>query len=106
MNVARKQSGGLTTDVIVYLVLLAMAGLQIIVAYGSSAGGEGLAARMLVIAFAQATIAVLFFMHLRWEKRTLVISIAVITLFVLAAMQYGWSDSFRLLNGVPFAHLR
>jgi hypothetical protein len=28
----------------------------------------------------------------------------VFTVFVLLTMQYGWTDSFRLINGVPFAH--
>jgi cytochrome c oxidase subunit IV len=105
MTTAEKHNGAVTTDVIVYLVLLGIAGLQIILAYSYSGGGDRLAGRMLVVAGIQAAIAVLFFMHLRWENRAMVLSIAVVSLFVLAAMQYGWTDSFRLLHGVPFARL-
>jgi len=105
MSTAEKHSSGSTADVIVYLVLLGIAGLQILIAYGSSSGGERLLSRLLLVASVQAVIAVLFFMHLRFENRALMISVAVVTLFVLAAMQYGWTDSFRLLDGVPFARL-
>jgi cytochrome c oxidase subunit IV len=105
MSTAEKHNGGLTTDVIVYLVLLGIAGLQILLAYSYHGGGEGLTVRMLIVAGVQAVIAVGFFMHLRWEKRALVVSIAVVSLFVLVSLQYSWSDSFRLLHGVPFAHL-
>jgi caa(3)-type oxidase subunit IV len=105
MNPAEKHSGSLTTDVIVYLVLLGISGLQIILAYSYHGGGERLAGRMLVVAFVQAAIAVLFFMHLRWENRAMAVSIAVVSLFVLISLQYSWTDSFRLLHGVPFAHM-
>ncbi|HUK23489.1 MAG TPA: cytochrome C oxidase subunit IV family protein [Terriglobales bacterium] len=93
----------MTTDVIVYLVLLGIAGLQIILAYSYHGGGEGLLGRLLIVAAIQAVVAVLFFMHLRWENRAMLVSVAVVTLFVLISLQYSWSDSFRLLHGVPFA---
>jgi hypothetical protein len=79
MNTADKQSGGLGKDIIIYLCLLGMAGLQIVQAYTGSAG-EGLFARLLIV------------------------FVAVFTLFVLATLQYGWTDSFRMINGAPFAH--
>jgi heme/copper-type cytochrome/quinol oxidase subunit 4 len=103
MNAAEKQSSGLGKDIVIYLCLLGMAGLQIVLAYTGSAG-EGLFARLLVVAGVQALIAVLFFMHLGAERRSLVVFVAVFTLFVLATMQYGWTDSFRMINGAPFAH--
>ncbi|HTR68341.1 MAG TPA: cytochrome C oxidase subunit IV family protein [Terriglobales bacterium] len=103
MTTGERQSGGLSTDIIVYVVLLAMAGLQIILAYNSS-GGRELLARMIVVAAVQALVAVMFFMHLWWERRSLVVSIAVVSLFVLFALQYSWSDSFRLLHMSPWAH--
>jgi hypothetical protein len=42
-------------------------------------------------------------MHLWVDSRGLLWFVAVFTLFVLFAMQYGWTDSFRLLHGVPWA---
>jgi len=29
--------------------------------------------------------------------------VGIITVFVLLALQYGWTDSSRLLGGVPWA---
>jgi cytochrome c oxidase subunit IV len=106
MNTAEKHTGGLTTDIIVYLLLLGISGLQVALAYSYAKGGEGLAIRMLIVAFVEAAIAVLFFMHLRWENRAMIISIAVVSLFVLAMMQDSWTDSFRILHGAPFSHFR
>ena len=103
MNTADKPSSGLGKDIVIYLCLLGMAGLQVVLAYTGSAG-EGLFARLLAVAAVQALIAVLFFMHLGAERRSLLVFIAVFTLFVLATMQYGWTDSFRMMNGAPFAH--
>ncbi len=103
MNTGEQRSGGLGTDIIVYVCLLALSGLQFIQAY-SSREGRGLMARLLIVAGVQALIAVLFFMRLRSERRSLVVFVATFVLFVLATMQYGWPDSFRQLVGVPFAN--
>jgi heme/copper-type cytochrome/quinol oxidase subunit 4 len=102
MNTSEK-SGGMGKDIVIYLCLLAMAGLQIVLAY-TGTPGEGLFTRLLIVACVQAAVAVLFFMHLNSERRSLVVFVAVFTLFVLLTMQYGWTDSFRMMNGVPFAH--
>lgn len=102
---ATEKHGSLTIDVIVYVILLAFAGLQIVIAYTYGGGGGGLLARLLIVAAIQAAIGVLFFMHLHWENRALLVSVAVVSLFVLFALQYSWTDSFRLLHGVPYAHL-
>jgi len=51
----------------------------------------------------EAGLALLFFMHLWAENRGLLWFVVVFTVFVLLAMQYGWTDSFRLSGGVPWA---
>jgi caa(3)-type oxidase subunit IV len=86
----------------VYLCILVIAALQFVVAYSNLDGGQ-MATRMLLLAGVEAILAVLFFMHLWVDKRGLTWFIAVFTLFVILAMQYGWPDSFRSLNGVPWA---
>jgi hypothetical protein len=45
----------------------------------------------------------LVFMRLGSEKPSLLVAFAVFTLFVLATINYGWTDSFRLLLGAPFS---
>jgi heme/copper-type cytochrome/quinol oxidase subunit 4 len=79
---------------LVYICILILAGLQFVIAYQHVAVTATLF-RMLAVAIIEAGLAVVFFMHLGSENRTLVTWIAVVTLFVLAAMQYSWTDSFR-----------
>jgi hypothetical protein len=45
----------------------------------------------------------MFFMHVGSERRNFVTWLAVITIFVLLAMQYSWTDSYRMELGVPGA---
>jgi caa(3)-type oxidase subunit IV len=86
----------------VYVCILIIAGLQFLVAYSNIDSGQ-MATRMLLLACVEAVLAVLFFMHLWVDSRGLLWFVAVFTVFVLLAMQYGWTDSFRGLNGVPWA---
>jgi heme/copper-type cytochrome/quinol oxidase subunit 4 len=78
----------------------ALAGLQFVIAY-QQVDGSQMFARMLLIAVAEAGLALMFFMHLWQEKRGLLLFVTVFTIFVIAAMQYGWPDSFRMLGGAP-----
>jgi caa(3)-type oxidase subunit IV len=91
-------TGSLKTDLMVYVGILVLAGLQIFVAYHSPG-----VIRMLVIAVIQAFFAVLFFMHLRNEKSTLRVALIPATLFVLVMMNMVWADSYRLIHLRPFA---
>jgi hypothetical protein len=42
-------------------------------------------------------LALLFFMHL-WENRGLMWFVLIFTVAVILGMQYGWTDSFRLVE--------
>jgi len=97
MDTARPDNGGLGTYIVVYICLLALAGLQIVLAYHHAEGTQ-LFLRMLSVALVQAALAVMFFMHLRSERRTLRLSLTISTIFVLAMMNMIWSESFRLLH--------
>jgi heme/copper-type cytochrome/quinol oxidase subunit 4 len=96
------KSGGVTKYLVTYVCILVIATLQFVVAY-SNISPEQMLKRMMVLACIEAALAVLFFMHLWMENRGLQWFVGVITIFVLLAMQYGWTDSFRLMNGVPGA---
>ena len=89
--------GSLKTDLMVYVGILVLAGVQIFVAYHSPG-----VVRMLVIAAIQAFLAVMFFMHLRDEKSTLRLALIPATLFVLVMMNMVWADSYRLIHMKPF----
>jgi caa(3)-type oxidase subunit IV len=88
--------------IVIYLCILVLAALQFVIAY-SHVDGEAMFARMLFIAIAEAGLALLFFMHLWAEKRGFLLFVVIFTGFVMLAMQYGWTDSFRMDVGVPYS---
>jgi cytochrome c oxidase subunit IV len=96
----RVSRGGIGRYLLVYLGILILAGLQFLIAYQHIDGSQ-MFARMFLIAIAEASFAVMFFMHLWEEKRGLLLFVAIFTIFVIGSMQYGWPDSFRMLVGVP-----
>ena len=102
MATAEGRSSNATKYIVVYVCILAIAGLQFVIAY-SNLDGSQMFTRMLLLACVEAALAVLFFMHLWVDSRGLLWFVAVFTIFVLLAMQYGWTDSYRLLDGVPWA---
>jgi caa(3)-type oxidase subunit IV len=87
--------------VTVYVILLVIAALQFVIAYSDISGGQ-MFARMLCLAVIEAVLALLFFMHLA-DNRGLLWFFGVFTVFVLLAMQYGWTDSFRIIDGAPWS---
>jgi heme/copper-type cytochrome/quinol oxidase subunit 4 len=97
-------SGGIGKYLVTYVCILAIAGLQFVIAYQNINTGQMLT-RMLILAFVEAALGVLFFMHLWDEKRGLLWFVVIFTLSVLAGMQYSWSDSYRLERGVPYANI-
>lgn len=95
-------TGGIGRDVVIYLCILALAAIQFVIAYQNIDGAQ-MFVRMLIVALIEAGLALLFFMHLWSEKHAFMWAAGIITVFVLLAMQYGWTDSFRITHGVPWA---
>jgi len=98
---AEQKSSGIGKDLIVYVCILALAGLQFVIAYQDISASQ-MFVRMLIVAIVEAALALLFFMHL-WENPGLKWFVLIFTVAVILGMQYGWTDSFRLANGVPWA---
>jgi len=96
-----QKTGGMGKDLIVYACILALAGIQFIIAY-QDINASQMFIRMLIVAIVEAALALLFFMHL-WENRGLRWFVLIFTVAVILGMQYGWTDSFRLVEGVPWA---
>lgn len=88
-------------DFVVYLCILVLAAIQFVIAY-QSIDGTQMFVRMLIVALIEAGLALLFFMHLWSEKRAFMWASGIITVFVLLALQYSWTDSFRISHGVPW----
>jgi caa(3)-type oxidase subunit IV len=96
------KNSGMGKDLIVYACLLALAGIQFFIAYQDISASQ-MFVRMLTVAIVEAGLALLFFMHLS-ENRGLKWFVLIFTVAVILGMQYGWTDSFRLSDGVPWAH--
>jgi caa(3)-type oxidase subunit IV len=103
MESAAESRSNKTRYLIVYACIMVIAALQFVVAYSGAEGGQ-LLTEMFALACVEAILAVLFFMHLWVDSRGLLWFVAIFTIFVIFAMQYGWPDCFRQLNGVPWAH--
>ena len=94
---ANEKSRGMVTTYVVYVTILVIAVYQ--VCFAIMAGPQPIL--MLVLAFLQASIAVMYFMHLAQERTVLALSLIPYTVFVLFMMNMIWSDSFRLLHMRP-----
>jgi heme/copper-type cytochrome/quinol oxidase subunit 4 len=88
---------GIGKYLVVYLCILALAGLQFVIAYQNITASQ-MFRRMFSVALVEAGVAVLFFMHLWAEKRGFLLFVVIFTVFVLLSMQFGWTDSFRLIH--------
>lgn len=99
---AARYTDGIGKYVGIYVCLLILAALQFAIAF-SHVDTEHMFARMLFVAIAEAGLALLFFMHLWAEKRGFLLFVLIFTGFVLLAMQYGWTDSYRMETGAPYS---
>jgi cytochrome c oxidase subunit IV len=101
---ASKKSGNVIVKYLpVYFVLLAIAGLEFVLAYQGFSPGV-LIALLLALAICGGGLAIMYFMHLNQERRGLFWTLIPALIFVLIMMNMLWSDSFRLLHMRPFAH--
>jgi caa(3)-type oxidase subunit IV len=101
MAIAEQHKSSAGKYVVVYLCILAIAALQFVIAYSDITASQ-MFVRMMFLAVIEATLALLYFMHLS-ENHGLLWFVVIFTVFVLLAMQYGWTDSFRILGGAPWA---
>jgi hypothetical protein len=83
-------------NIAVYLCLLVIVALQFFIGYQNIAGSQ-LVVRFFTFAVIEALLVVLFWMSLGSEKKVFIRFTVYFMLFVLAAMNYIWTDSFRLL---------
>jgi len=96
----RKESG-IGKDVTVYICLLILAAIQFIVAYQNMSATQKFKV-MLTVALIEGALALFFFMHLN-ENRGLMWFVVIFSIAVLLGLQYGWTDSYRLIDGVRWA---
>ena len=90
------ETQGIGKYVVVYICLLVVVALQFFIGYQNIAGPQ-LVVRVLTFAVIESILVVFFLMNLSSEKRNFFQFVAFFMLFVLATMNYIWTDSFRLL---------
>jgi len=93
---AAAEGQGTGKYVVVYACLLVITAAQFFIGYQHISGSQ-LVVRMLTFGAIETVLVVFFWMNLASEKKNLIQFIVFFTLFVLAAMNYIWTDSFRLL---------
>jgi heme/copper-type cytochrome/quinol oxidase subunit 4 len=86
----------MTTYVGIWVGLLAIVGIEVAVTYQHPATKDLLAV-LLILAFIEAAIGLLYFMHMKYERK-LLWTLLPITLFVLFMMDHVWADAFRMFN--------
>lgn len=95
------KTSGMGKDLAVYVCLLVLAGIQFVIA-SQNINVKQMLERMMIVAIIEAGLALLFFMHLA-DNRGLRWFVIIFTVAVVLGMQYGWTDSYRLTNGVQWA---
>jgi caa(3)-type oxidase subunit IV len=83
--------------VIVWLCLLTIVALEVAVTLSHPPAGW-LLAGLLMLAFIEAALGLLYFMHLKYERRSLMWSVILAVMIAVVLMDHFWLDAFRLLH--------
>ena len=79
----------------VWIVLLCISGLEVFLTY-RGLSTHALLASLLLLAVIESAIGVLYFMHLKFERRVMMWSILLSIVFVLLMMNQIWPDAYRM----------
>ena len=91
---------GMKLYVAIWMGLLLIVAVEVALTYARLLTGTLLAA-FLALALLEAGLGVMYFMHLRYERRNLFWSLIPGLLFVLIMMNHLWPDALRLLRLRP-----
>jgi caa(3)-type oxidase subunit IV len=82
--------------VAIWIGLLLIVAIEVALTYAHLPAGT-LLAGLLALAVVEAALGVMFFMHLRYERRALFWSLIPGLIFVLLLLNQLWPDAYRLL---------
>ena len=88
---------GLKSDVVVWIVLLCIVGVEVFVTYRGFSPVMLLAC-LLILALIEAGIGLLYFMHLKYDRPVLLWSFVLSIGFVLLMMNQIWPDAYRMVS--------
>jgi heme/copper-type cytochrome/quinol oxidase subunit 4 len=81
----------------IWIGLLCIVGIEVFLTLMKLPAHE-LIASLLVLAFIESAIGLLYFMHLKYEKHILLWSLMPAVVFVLFMMNHFWPDAFRMVS--------
>ena len=91
---------GTKVYVTVWIGLLIIVGVEVTLTYAGLAPGLLLAA-LLALAVLEAGLGLMYFMHLKYERRILFWSLIPALIFVLLMLNHLWRDASRMINLHP-----
>jgi cytochrome c oxidase subunit IV len=83
--------------VLVWIGLILIVGIEVFLTYERLPAGT-LLASLLALALVEATLAVMYFMHLKYERPALFWSLIPYLIFALLMMDHFWPDALRLMR--------
>ena len=83
--------------VVIWIGLICIAGIEVFLTYRDFSNRE-LLATLLILAFIEAGIALMYFMHLKYDRPLLLWSFVISVVFVLLMMNQVWPDAYRLVS--------
>ncbi len=86
---------GMRLYVAIWIGLLLIVAVEVALTYAHLPAGT-LLAGLLTLAIVEAAVGVMFFMHLRYERRALFWSLIPGLIFVLLMLNQLWPDAYRL----------
>jgi heme/copper-type cytochrome/quinol oxidase subunit 4 len=92
-----KDALGMKSNVAICVGLLCIVGIEVLMTY-RHLSTQMLLLFLLIFAFIEAGIAVMYFMHLKYERPNLFWSLIPVLLFVLFMMDHIWPDALRLAH--------
>jgi cytochrome c oxidase subunit IV len=81
----------------IWVGLLCIAGLEVFLTY-QGFSTHVLLVFLLILAVIESAIGVLYFMHLKFERRVMMWSVLISVIFVLLMMNQIWPDAYRMVE--------
>jgi cytochrome c oxidase subunit IV len=91
---------GMKLYVMIWVGLLLIVALEVWATYAHLPPGTLLVA-LLALAVVEAALGVMYFMHLRYERRLLLWSVVPTLVFVLIMLNHLWRDAARMITLHP-----
>ena len=87
----------LSSYVMIWFGLLCIAGIEVFMTY-RGLSTTALLVVLLVLAFTEAAVGLLYFMHLKYDRPLLLWSFVIAVVFVLLMMNQIWPDAYRMAS--------